>query len=1128
MLYKPEENEAKFEEKLISLLKHYGWENRDITLKQISDPFNNSELNDVLKKYSDNVLKRKDEQSLIENWKEIIYFRNRGELKSIPLSDSEMEQILDKVNKRNTVGLKNQFIINGEVSITRDAGTPETNPDYGKTKYLNIFSKTDVNQGKTIYQIAQQVVDKRANKRFDIVLLINGIPVIQIELKGKNNYAIDALGQIRSYHKAGVYKQGIFSLIQMFVAMDENEMFYTSNKNNADDIVNKDFIFKWTDEKNEKITYWKDIVQSFLNIPTSHNLVGIYSASDDKDIKILRPYQYWAIEAITREFEKNNNTIWNNKTDFIKKCGLIWHATGSGKTLTSFKTAQVLIDKNYADKVVFLADRIALTDQTFQNYSDFAKNWSEEVTNSKYTSSLKDFLLNSGKKLHISSHQKINNIAKELSPSEVEKINSKRIVFILDESHRSVFGETAANIKKTFYNSVWMGFTGTPIFEINKKGELHSQIIFGKILHTYTMKNAIIDNNVLGYSFKYVFFNDYNFWKYAYEQDILSELNYDFVKDFWNPNEANEHKKISKIEKVKQILESDKEFSEDYFSILHFENKNNEDIDKNEKLFEEFLEPNYLNKDEQWLWKHLVVKDILKTWNSFIAKENVFSAILATNRIEDAIAYFKIFQSYLSQEDGPFYKKIKVSALFDPNESYTGDAEEIEFKKNGVEEILKNYNDLFDTNWTIETFSNYKKDLTIRLAKKGPYQIFSNDNSINFNNDGKDHLDLVIVVNQLLTGFDSKFINTIFFDKNLQEEHLIQAISRTNRVFLNNIKPHGNVVFFNNPFKMYKNLIHALDIYGNIKYADVSIVDFDKDKIFWVVEQINENFNAIKKLFYLWDIPCFESIPSEEEQDNKILIKSQIEQFLLYWIKIYYFRLQLRNLVDTKEEQDFVNENVQITEKERKALEVLVREAKRRFKSIKADKFESPIVGEERLINDYISSFGKDIINKDNIHQFTYSTEKIKRLIKQDNTYELEKEIKKIIFEIKDDDQREWAEHNIDKVTDFLTSQPNEISLENFLEQEVIKQNEYNFKNWCEIIGFSQYFWIRELLNKPKDEIFNLGKNEEIRSIWDCGKYKQYLKELNKENVPTGCIALYKNFQGELEDWSDKLSRKKD
>ncbi|SYV91551.1 Type-1 restriction enzyme R protein, partial [Mesomycoplasma hyorhinis] len=167
-----------------------------------------------------------------------------------------MEQILDKVNKRNTVGLKNQFIINGEVSITRDAGTPETNPDYGKTKYLNIFSKTDVNQGKTIYQIAQQVVDKRANKRFDIVLLINGIPVIQIELKGKNNYAIDALGQIRSYHKAGVYKQGIFSLIQMFVAMDENEMFYTSNKNNADDIVNKDFIFKWTDEKNEKITYW--------------------------------------------------------------------------------------------------------------------------------------------------------------------------------------------------------------------------------------------------------------------------------------------------------------------------------------------------------------------------------------------------------------------------------------------------------------------------------------------------------------------------------------------------------------------------------------------------------------------------------------------------------------------------------------------------------------------------------------------------------------------------------------------------------------------------------------------------------------------------------------------------------
>lgn len=133
-------------------------------------------------------------------------------------------------------------------------------------------------------------------------------------------------------------------------------------------------------------------------------MVGIYSASDDKDIKILRPYQYWAIEAITREFEKNNNTIWNNKTDFIKKCGLIWHATGSGKTLTSFKTAQVLIDKNYADKVVFLADRIALTDQTFQNYSDFAKNWSEEVTNSKYTSSLKDFLLNSGKKLHISSH----------------------------------------------------------------------------------------------------------------------------------------------------------------------------------------------------------------------------------------------------------------------------------------------------------------------------------------------------------------------------------------------------------------------------------------------------------------------------------------------------------------------------------------------------------------------------------------------------------------------------------------------------------------------------------------------------------------------------------------------------
>lgn len=819
--------ESDFEEALIKILSEKGWEK------------------EVLKNYT--------EKDLLRNWADILFENNRhiDRLGDYPLTDSEMQQILEQIENLRIPLKLNGFINGKSVSIIRD--NPDDENHFGKEVSLKIYDRREIAAGQSRYQIVQQPQFSTKskvlnNRRGDIMLLINGMPVIHIELKKSGVSVSQACEQIKKYSHEGVFT-GFFSLVQIFVAMEPNETVYFANPG-SDGEFNPDYYFHWADYNNEPINEWDKVASTLLSIPMAHQLIGFYTVADDSDgiLKVMRSYQYFAASAIS---DKVANTKWENNNQFG---GYVWHTTGSGKTMTSFKSAQLIASSKDADKVIFLMDRIELGTQSLKEYRGFAdENESVQATENTGVLITKLKSTDPADTLIVTSIQKMSNIKDEasgLKKSDIETINEKRIVFIVDEAHRSTFGDMLITIKATFPGAIFFGFTGTPIQEENQKKKNTTSTVFGGELHRYSIADGIRDKNVLGFDpYKVCTFKD---------RDVRK------VVALEKANAKSEEEAISDPAKRKIYY---KYMDATQVPMAGCRNK----MGKYIRGIEDYI-PSVQYQTEEHI--NAVVSDILENWMT-LSRNNKFHAIFATSSIPEAIEYYRKFRK--AKPD------LKVTALFDSNIDNTGGAI---FKEDGLVEIIEDYKKRYGQDFTIPTFAKMKKDIAARLAHKKPYERIENEPD--------EQIDLLIVVDQMLTGFDSKWVNTLYMDKILLYENIIQAFSRTNRLFGPD-KPFGTIRYYRKPHTMERNINAAVKLYSGDKPLGLFVQHLVEN-----LKMMNILYEGIAGLFENAGIENFEKLPEDVVACRKFAKDFNEFNGYLEAAKIQGFKWSISSYVDEK------------------------------------------------------------------------------------------------------------------------------------------------------------------------------------------------------------------------------------
>ena len=784
--------ELDFEKALATLLTEHGWE--------------------------EEIIMNPTEQQLVDNWAAIIFDNNRdiNRLGNWPLTSSEINQIITKVNACSKPYEVNKFINAETVCIMRD--NEEDTNNYGKEVYLKLFDAKEICSGQSRYQIARQprfrtADPMRGNRRGDIMLLINGMPVIHIELKRSMVDVSQATFQLKRYAHEGIFSNGIFSMVQVFVAMTPEETLYFANPGEEANFAPQ-FYFHWEDFNNVIVSDWKQVTRDLLSIPMAHQLVGFYTIADDKDqtLKVLRSYQYFAVSKISDRVRQTN---WDNHQ---QKGGFVWHTTGSGKTMTSFKSAQLIANSGDADKVVFLLDRIELSTQSLDEFRGFADD-TEEIQDTADTTILLSKLKSTynDDKLIVTSIQKMYRISasRGIAQSLIDEIGKKRLVFIIDECHRSVFGEMLISIKHTFPHALFFGFTGTPVFEENAKNEIMTETLFGDMLCKYTIASGIPDKNVLGFDPYMV--NTFD------EEDLRDRA-------------ARHYLGIDSVEEI----EDDEEKAQTYDRFMH-ELRMIDTYEENgeKKHGIEYYLPKKLYQSEAH--HQAVAKDIVDSRQT-LSKSGKFHAILATKNIPEAIAYYKIFKEQ--------YPSLNVVAIFDNN---IDNSDEGIAKEDSIIEMLTDYNTKYGTSFMLANYLRYKKDVAKRLAHKKPYNNIEHDHS--------QQIDLLIVVTQMLTGYDSKWVNTLYVDKVMKYVDVIQAFSRTNRLFGPD-KPFGIIKYYTFPYTMEQNINDALEV-----YVDRPLGVF-VDKLEQNLTNINSKFLHIRDIFFSHEIFNFEKLPDTREDRN--------------------------------------------------------------------------------------------------------------------------------------------------------------------------------------------------------------------------------------------------------------------
>ena len=839
--------ESDFEEALIKILSEKGWEK------------------EVLKNYS--------EKDLLRNWANILFENNRNidRLNDYPLTDSEMQQILEQIEALRTPLKLNGFINGKSVSIVRD--NPDDKLHLGKEVSLKIYDRLEIAAGQSRYQIVQQpkfpTKSKLLNdRRGDLMLLINGMPVIHIELKRSGIPVSQAYHQIEKYSYEGIFT-GLFSLVQIFVAMEPNEAVYFANPG-TDGKFNQDYYFHWADFNNEPINEWNKVASTLLSIPMAHQLIGFYTVADDSDgiLKVMRSYQYFAASAISDKVAKGK---WEGNNQLG---GYVWHTTGSGKTMTSFKSAQLIASSKDADKVIFLMDRIELGTQSLKEYRGFADE-NEDVQATENTnvliSKLKSY--DPADTLIVTSIQKMSNIKDELgglNARDIEMIGDKRIVFIVDEAHRSTFGDMLITIKNTFPKAMFFGFTGTPIQNENQKKKNTTTTVFGDELHRYSIADGIRDKNVLGFDpYKVLTFKDKDVRKVVALEKAKAKTEVEAISD---PDKSKIYYKYMDPSRVPMVGNSDNKGNyikgiEDYISNVQYQTQEH---------------------------TKTVVKDIADNWMT-LSRGSKFHAIFATSSIPEAINYYRLMKNNLPQ--------LKITALFDSSIDNNGG---VQFKEDGLVEIIEDYNTLYGQDFSIPTFNKMKKDIAARLAHKKPYERIENA--------PKKQIDLLIVVDQMLTGFDSKWINTLYMDKVLRYENIIQAFSRTNRLFGPD-KPFGTIRYYRRPHTMESNINAAVKLYSGDRPLGLFALHLIEN-----LKEMNRLFENIIDIFESSGISNFEKLPEDIDSCKKFAKDFKEFNDFLEAAKIQGFKWNISSYHD-----DTTGENIDVAIDEKTYLILVLR-----------------------------------------------------------------------------------------------------------------------------------------------------------------------------------------------------------
>ena len=756
----------------------------------------------------------KTTSQLWDNFKQILEQHNQNVLEH-PMSEVEFNQVKKIISDLHTPYEAGQFLygLNGVSQIEIDL-------DDGRHVFLTVFDQKQIGAGDTVYQVVNQierpaVINGKKNRRFDTTLLINGLPMIQIEEKKDTHDVNEALNQMHQYIDEGQYGD-IFSVLQILIAMTPNNVKYMANT--TSEKFNKDFAFNWQrKEDNTIVRDWKEFADSMLSIPMAHQMATNYMILDGtpnkQTLKVMRPYQVYATQEVIEGLKQVDFDLGNNKV------GYIWHTTGSGKTITSFKTAWLASRMPKVDKVVFVVDRIQLTKQTNENYRAYDPDATDDfegiVQDTTNTTDLNRKLRSKANGIIVTSVQKLDSLVKRKSFKDPEK----NIVFIVDEAHRSTGGDSFENIQKAFKHAAWVGYTGTPMFDETTKG-LRTEDIFGPLLHPYTIREAIADRNVLGF-----------------KVDFETTIPEDVMKKEYLPAFYREKYPKWSEERIKAKID----------------NLTQEDMD-------DAVEPSFYDENPDHI--KLVVKDIFDKWKNR-SNNGKYNALFTTHvgggkaSTPMAMMYFEEFQRVNQEREKKGLPTLKVAVTFSVNNTNN---DSMLATNTGLYKAIDVYNHNFNTAFGMEDISGYTQDVISRLNKTA--------------SDGN-FLDLVIVVDQLLTGFDAPELNTLYVDRTLKGAGLIQAYSRTNRVADMQEKPWGRIVNYRWPAQNEKLMNEALAVYANKDSANLSDEERSKQNVKdgITAPEFNDVLNEVREIVEeLSDLTngFVQLPPSEKQKDNML------------------------------------------------------------------------------------------------------------------------------------------------------------------------------------------------------------------------------------------------------------------
>lgn len=735
------------------------------------------------------------EAALWQNLREKITQNNLSELGDVPLTDKEFEAIQTELLLKTQTPFDAAKWLKGENGIAR-LSIEREDASLGRVSLI-LYSNQDIGGGISTYEVVHQVAKQRESvdsrdRRFDVTLLINGLPIVQIELKQvtAKDGVYQAFNQIKKYAEEGLFRNNIFSTLQLFVVSNEQTTRYFANALPKD--MHKKFLFSWRTKDNKKVDSLYEFCKQVLNIPDAHQLIASYTiVSEDQDNKVLmvlHPYQIHAIKALFTAANKHQS-------------GYVWHATGSGKTLTSFVATKLLARKSGIDRTIMLVDRKDLDNQTTSEFTKFASEFNTGISSGSGKANslivgtgtakeLSDALLSDANSnvIIVTTRQKLDAALKfarkqeeQKGTNRFEKLMGQHIVFIVDECHRALSAENMEETKAFFQNSTWFGFTGTPIFPENKKqakGKLARTTFdqYGECLHTYTIKNALEDGAVLGFQVEH----ETTIAETSIDNQLYRQLSVNPSYATCSPEEINNE--IDEMSAIQKEASLSKEIYEQEEHI--------------QKVIQKIFRPD--NAYTKFDFRNgRPTKSAILTTSSIAMAKRYYRAIKEMTQTEDWMQ--EAFPMHPIREgrtmDDPDFPRIAITYSLEENsETSQQDQEE-------MTTIIQEYNTYYRTAWSLQDIERYNGDINNRLAKK----------KAEFKEFGR-QVDLVIVVDRLLTGFDAPTVQTLFVDRNLEYAGLIQAFSRTNRTYPEKTK--GLIVTFRKPATMEENVSKGTKLYS--------------------------------------------------------------------------------------------------------------------------------------------------------------------------------------------------------------------------------------------------------------------------------------------------------------------------